>query len=540
MTLRAGINVGEISAEDDTIFLNECFVDLPIFGQLLDISGPKSIVLGRTGSGKTAMLNQIEKQKHDSVIRVDPKEIAFQYISNSDIIPFVLDLGCDLNLLFQYLWKHVFVAKSISHYYSRLDLFQNALNRLFDAHNPARQYFEKYANAFWVNQDTVMQEITNSFTGEVSASISGKIGEERWSQLSGGLATKNAITNQEKHEIQKRVREAVNNIQIREMNSAIENLNALMDNKQKNFYIIIDDLDVDWAPSNIQYKLIHSLIDSIKSFRKLRNVKVIASLRSDVYERAISASSGDGSQPEKYDGICVHVKWKAEDLREMLDRRISFMYKRQYTRDHVKFSDLFPEKVRGASAFDYIVDRTLLRPRDLLAFVNLILDKAAGTTHVTPRQIQEVESEYSRKRRDALVYEWRSVHRKIETYIQLLTDQTGKVDVKDLAKRDALLDVCLAISELETKEYFKDDCYQKAMVYLKRENESNLFQFCASVISVLYKIGAIKLKLAKQDFYLSSYVNDAIVNPDQITREASFSVSPMLWRALGITPNLPH
>jgi hypothetical protein len=49
---RPGISVGEISAEDDDAFLNECFVEQSFFQQLLDMESPKSIILGRTGSGE--------------------------------------------------------------------------------------------------------------------------------------------------------------------------------------------------------------------------------------------------------------------------------------------------------------------------------------------------------------------------------------------------------------------------------------------------------------------------------------------------------
>lgn len=65
-----------------------------------------------------------------------------------------------------------------------------------------------------------------------------------------------------------------------------------------------------------------------------------------------------------------------------------------------------------------------------------------------------------------------------------------------------------------------------------------MFELTACIVSVLYKVGAIELKLSKQETFYASYRNDAVVAPVQITEDASYRVTPMLWRALGITPNI--
>ena len=53
---KRGVHVGEISAEEDGQFLANCFVKQPIFDQLVDIQSSKSLIIGRTGSGKTAIV----------------------------------------------------------------------------------------------------------------------------------------------------------------------------------------------------------------------------------------------------------------------------------------------------------------------------------------------------------------------------------------------------------------------------------------------------------------------------------------------------
>ena len=89
---RAGYNVGEAAAEDDGEFLKNCFIKVPVVDLLTDFSNNKSILLGRTGSGKTAILNYI-KENYDNVIEIKPEDVSFEFISNSNIIKFFEELG---------------------------------------------------------------------------------------------------------------------------------------------------------------------------------------------------------------------------------------------------------------------------------------------------------------------------------------------------------------------------------------------------------------------------------------------------------------
>jgi hypothetical protein len=57
------------------------------------------------------------------------------------------------------------------------------------------------------------------------------------------------------------------------------------DDPQKNYYIIIDQLDDNWAENDTRYKFIRALIEEIKVFRKIKNIKIIAALRWTFYDQ---------------------------------------------------------------------------------------------------------------------------------------------------------------------------------------------------------------------------------------------------------------
>lgn len=536
IVLRPGVHIGEPAAEDDENFLRECFVDLPIVDQLRDIDSSKCVLLGRTGAGKTAILNHIEGAS-DNSIRIDPKDVSFDYIANSSIISFLINEGCDLSILFQLLWRHILFTKSIQCYFETQPLLEKAMQRVFDSNNPAKKYYEKYADRFWLEHDEVLREISDGFERSVAGEIKAALGSD-FAKLEAGSSASLSLTGSQRKEIIARTKKAVSDLQIRELARAIEALNTLMENRQKRYYVLIDDLDLDWADNNFKYSLIRALIDATKSFRKVRNVKVLAALRSDLYERAMLADESDSLQPEKYEGITCEIKWSLSDLKKVVDNRIDYLFKSTYTKQGVKFSDIFPESLRKQDTFEYLVERTLFRPRDIIAFVNVILDRAAGAININSRNVSDSEAEYSKKRFEALCREWSILHPHLKIYLELLKGRTGKNNIADIAVREIIFDICLAVDDAQRDNQHRDSVVVQCDIYAKRENLTKLRDVATSLLAVLYKVGAIELKLAKGDIYRACYRNEPVILANQISIDAAFSVSPMLWRSLGITPNL--
>jgi type IV secretory pathway VirB4 component len=49
-------DIGAATAEDDSLFLADCFMDAGDLDHLINCKDPKRIIVGRTGAGKSALL----------------------------------------------------------------------------------------------------------------------------------------------------------------------------------------------------------------------------------------------------------------------------------------------------------------------------------------------------------------------------------------------------------------------------------------------------------------------------------------------------
>src|SRR5690606_2451813 len=133
------------------------------------------------------------------------------------------------------------------------------------------------------------------------------------------------------------------------------------------YYILVDRIDENWVDESIRYQLIRALIECLRSFRKIRNLKIIVAIRSDVLERVIQENTQAGFQREKYDEYFLRIRWTKEQLWTHVEKRINFLFRRKYSSENVFFYDIFDKKVGSQDTFDYIIERTLMRPRDVIS-----------------------------------------------------------------------------------------------------------------------------------------------------------------------------
>ena len=83
---RKHYSIGSAAAEEDEEFLSAYFVDTGDLSILANCRDPRRIILGRTGSGKTALLNHLSESRNSIII--DPESLSFNYLTNSTVLQF--------------------------------------------------------------------------------------------------------------------------------------------------------------------------------------------------------------------------------------------------------------------------------------------------------------------------------------------------------------------------------------------------------------------------------------------------------------------
>ncbi|WP_256586876.1 MULTISPECIES: P-loop ATPase, Sll1717 family [Pseudomonas] len=411
MKITRNLKVGALDAEGDAELLNRCFVDNGYLSRLMDVDSPESIILGRTGSGKSALLYKIQSMAQ-KVVKLDPNDISVRFLEYSDIIQFFCALNINLDLFYKLLWRHVLTVEFLKLRYDIKNEFESrsfidGLVSKFSrdiTKKKALEYFSEWGDRFWLDTDEQLRIITNKLESDTKISIGAK-----YAGVALSLEGAKKLSDEDRVEIKQRASLVVNGLQIRKLNEVLDLLaEHSFDDPQKRFYILIDQLDEEWAGTETRVRFIRALIEEIKTFRRIRQTKIIAALRKDLLVLVFDMTRDSGFQEEKYESYLLELRWSPKELARLIEMRINEVFKSQYTKQLVNFDDVFPKarKGGGQTAMEFIVERTLRRPRDILQFVNESFAIAADRERISWRSLFAAEAQYSEKRLKSLKEEW--------------------------------------------------------------------------------------------------------------------------------------
>jgi len=530
------MTIGSMDAYEDDRFLSKCFIDTGDLSHLLDTSESMCIIAGRTGAGKSALIERINNQEENTIILL-PDELALNYIANSNIIRFFENIGIKLDIFYQLLWRHVLAVELIKKKFNITNetnrkTFIERVSSIFDrdkSKEEAVNYLMEWGDKFWLEADKRIKELTTKLENELCASTDFK-GLGIPLTVSGS----ENLTTETKEEIIQRAQNVVNNVQIQKLNRVIKLLSDdIFTDEQQKYYILIDKLDDDWVDDELRYRLIRALIETVKSFKKINPVKIIVSLRSDLISKVFEKTRDSGFQEEKYDDLMLKLKWQKSDLEELLDKRISLLLSGQYTSSDVKFSDVFTSKPNGRKPIDYILDRTFMRPRDAISFVNLCIDSSYGKDEINTKSIKDAEKYYSKKRFDALCYEWFSNFPFLEQYVCLIKNKNNSFKHSDINDKD-IDDLALNLSVTEKN---LDDPVRLIAVKMFEKSGPTRASLRNNVLRILYLVGILGVKKATYETVSWSQNDEPIISESEIKNSTGFMIHPMLHSVLGTNGN---
>jgi len=357
------IEWGDDSAEKDADLLSY-FVDTESYGRCLRKS--KSIVVGRKGSGKSALRKKLEddfsKQEDTHVINISPKYSSIRNILNE---PSLSD-GFGEEIFFQHSW-----------------LRQMMLDCLCKIGHAAKG---KYASESVEFARSISKELnrTSKDIVENVAEILQKIKVKAGKLGDLGLQLEKELRN------------------VADVDSLEHHLVEITNSNAK-FVIMVDDLDLGWDNSDLSNNLLLGLLSASSYIQSLTtNIHVIIYLREDVYSILMEKTQ----HSDKYRNI-ERIRWSTDGLTSILSRRIRYNFEKAHEDigEGVPFNKVFPSTIGTHNTEHWIVERTLSRPRELIQLARFYTEDIPGNDP-DDKILKSCETTYSSWKLDDLCTEY--------------------------------------------------------------------------------------------------------------------------------------
>lgn len=165
------------------------------------------------------------------------------------------------------------------------------------------------------------------------------------------------------------------------------------------FCFIVDDLDLGWDNSKAANDLLQGLLNSITYVKNITNVSLFVCIRNDIYDMLMSKTT----HSDKFRN-CEQIRWDDSSLINLLVERLEFNF-HDNDEDIPQdiFHTVFPEKVGNMNVEKWLIERTLLRPRELIQLVRTYTE----TTSVKDvEKLKKAEESYSKWKLNDLCTEY--------------------------------------------------------------------------------------------------------------------------------------
>jgi energy-coupling factor transporter ATP-binding protein EcfA2 len=366
------LSFGSPAAErDDDLF--DCFVSINSFKNIKQ--GGKNIVLGNRGSGKSALFKKLKQEEMDKgnlIICLAPEEYSYEMLCQVMIKE--KEGAWAKYGAYAAAWKYliyVLIMKEVTNNDSKFKMgaAEKIYNYLRDNH---------------ANVESNPIGVLISYLKRLECI---KVGS-----FEAGI----------------KVRQLQSLYKLEEIMPLILDLEKLC--LKKKVYVLVDELDKGWDNSEDARAFIAGLFQAAISINQnTKNIRILISLRKELYDNIPELYE----DAQKVRDLIEIIEWDEQDLLELISRRIGKSFSSISGLSHEKkWNAVFAETLdyRKTSSFNYVVDRTLYRPREIMQFCNSIRDKAIEWQKECPLDygvIAESEYNYSEGRLQDIAAEYR-------------------------------------------------------------------------------------------------------------------------------------
>ena len=358
-TLLEALNLGASSAENELADLAEYYLETDAFRRAH--RKEVRIVTGRKGSGKTAIffrLRDTTRNKRGNVV-LDLKPEGYQLLKFKDTVLSLMAAGTVEHTLTAF-WEYLLLLEVCYKLLEKDQDLHKRDHRLFEPYQKLRALYEtdRYTSTgdFAERMSYLLRDITSEY-------------ESQFGGQGGTALSVPQITDLlYRHDVGKLRKEVQEYLQYKE-----------------ELWLLFDNIDKGWPTKGVKSEdlvIIRTLIEATRKIERELSSKGIGThtvvfLRNDVFELLIDATPDRGKETR------ASVDWNDPDLlRELLRRRVTFS---EGLPEDKSFEDLWGQicvpVVFGEESSQFLIDRSLMRPRNLIDLVNHCRSYAVNLRH---------------------------------------------------------------------------------------------------------------------------------------------------------------
>ena len=370
----AQLKIGDPMAENEFQTLGKYYLRRDEFSRT--IRGEVNVVVGRKGAGKTALFSQVrdDLRRDKANIVVDLKPEGYQLVKLKEAILEYLTDGAKAHLVTAF-WEYLLLSEVV------YKLLEKDRYRYKHDHE-IRPHYYKLQNSYRSSPNTKLGDFSERLV-ELSSFLSQEYAEDF------GELTDRRLTSDEVTEI----------LYAGNLKDLQDNVSEYLKYK-KSVWILFDNLDKGWSvpsPTTDDILILRCLIDASRKIqrdmqKKMHDFYCVVFIRNDVYQLLMNKSPDFGKE------MPVSLDWnEAEMLREMLRLRLV----QNGFGSETAFTSIWPilcvSHYKAEETSQYIIDRCLMRPRNLLKIFNHCKGFAVNFDHdlIEPDDIEKGMLSYS-------------------------------------------------------------------------------------------------------------------------------------------------
>lgn len=352
------LSIGDAVAENEFQTLGRYYIRTDQYKRAS--RGEVNLVVGRKGAGKTALFSQLRNEKRNNVanIVVDLKPEGYQLIRlKEDVLDFLAE-GARTHLV-----------TALFEYVLYMEVCYKLLEKDRDRHVRDARLFGPYRRLQEIYDMSVLAgegDFSERLQGVSRALVA--TFRERYGSDTEQRLTSNQVT------------ELVHKQNIKEIRQAISEYLAF----KNETWILFDNLDKGWSSHGITYEDVMILRCLIDAARKIQHqmqshehdFHCVVFVRNDVYQNLVEASADYGKESRAV------LDWTdPERLRELIRLRIVSNALPSDTPFGKIWARLCVTHFQGEETSQYLIDRSLMRPRNLIKLVAHCRGFAVGVGH---------------------------------------------------------------------------------------------------------------------------------------------------------------